>query len=64
MPLRRCKFCAAPPLHEIAVSSWTEDPNDLRRDTIMLCGKHLQRVRKAGAAGHEHKGMRYKEGFW
>ncbi len=64
MPLRRCKFCTQPPLEEVAVSMWTDDPSDLRRDTIKLCRKHLVRLRKAGYAGHEHRGVRYRPGFW
>ena len=64
MPLRRCKFCPAPPLQEVAVSMWTDDPADVRRETIFLCRKHLLRVRKAGEAGHEHRGIRYRAGFW
>ena len=43
---------------------WTDDPADVRRETIFLCRKHLLRVRKAGQAGHEHRGIRYRTGFW
>lgn len=43
---------------------WTDDPSDVRRDTIKLCRKHLARLRKAGDAGHEHRGVRYRPGFW
>ncbi|MCY3506980.1 MAG: hypothetical protein OXH41_12530 [Chloroflexi bacterium] len=43
---------------------WTDDPSDLRRDTIKLCRKHLVRLRKAGDRGHEHRGVRYRPGFW
>jgi hypothetical protein len=64
MPVARCEFCTSQPLREVAVSRWTHDPNDRERLTIQLCGKHLQRVSKAGASGHEHKGARYKLGFW
>ena len=64
MPLRRCKFCTQPPLEEVAVSMWTDDPADVRRDTIKLCRKHLVRLRKAGESGHEHRGVRYRPGFW
>ncbi len=43
---------------------WTDDPSDVRRDTIELCRKHLVRLRKAGVTGHEHRGVRYRPGFW
>ena len=52
MPRQRCQFCPAPPLEEVAVSGWTDDPADVRRETIPLCRKHRQR------------GVRYKAGFW
>ncbi len=64
MPQRRCTFCPAPPFEEVAVSSWTDDPADVRRKTIPLCRKHLLRLRKAGDAGHQYRGVRYKAGFW
>lgn len=64
MPPRRCAFCPAPPIEEAAVSSWRDDPADVRRETIALCRKHLLRLRKAGATGHLHRGLRYKAGFW
>ena len=35
-----------------------------RRETIFLCRKHLLRLRRAGDAGHEHRGVRYRPGFW
>ena len=53
-----------PPSEDVAVATWTSDPNDVRRTTIPLCRKHLARVRKAGQTGHLHKGTRYKAGFW
>ena len=64
MPLTRCEFCTAQPLGEVAVSRWAADPDDRERLTIRLCSKHLRRVRNGGAKGYEHRGMRYKEGFW
>ena len=51
-------------MEEVAVSTWTTDPKDLKRSTVQLCIKHLARVKKAGANGHLHKGVRYKVGFW
>ncbi len=64
MPRLRCKFCTSPPLEEVAVSTWTSDPTNVTRETVQLCIKHLARVKKAGTAGHLHKGVRYKTGFW
>ena len=64
VPIRRCKFCTAPPLEEVAVAIWVDNPDDVRRETIHLCRKHLARLRKAGDAGHAHKGLRYRAGFW
>ena len=64
MPLTRCEFCTARPLEEVAVSRWVDDPDERERLTIPLCGKHLQRVRKAGPGGHAHRGQHYKLGFW
>jgi hypothetical protein len=51
-------------MEEVAVSTWTDDPSNVSRSTIELCIKHLARVKKAGSAGHLHKGVRYKAGFW
>ena len=64
MPIARCEFCTVQPLREVAVSRWVDNPDDRERLTIQLCGKHLKRVRKAGARGHSHRGSRYKLGFW
>lgn len=64
MALERCEFCTARPLEEVAVSRWVDDPDDRERVTLWFCGKHLQRVKKAGAKGFEHKGLHYKVGFW
>lgn len=64
MPLTRCQFCTSAPLEEVAVSRWVDDPDDRERLTIQLCRKHLQRLRKAPAAGHAHRGQRYRLGFW
>ena len=64
MPLPRCLFCTDPPREEVAVSRWAVDPDDRERLTIQLCGKHLQRVRRSGARGYEHRGAHYKIGFW
>lgn len=64
MPIPRCEFCTARPLEEVAVSRWVSDPDERDRLTIPLCAKHLQRVKKAGARGFEHRGLHYKVGFW
>ena len=40
------------------------DPDDAERLTLWFCAKHLQRVKKAGQRGFEHKGLHYKVGFW
>jgi hypothetical protein len=64
MPMQRCQFCTAQPLQEVAIARWTTDPDDVERDTVWFCGKHLQRVKKAGNRGFEHKGVHYKIGFW
>jgi hypothetical protein len=64
MAMQRCEFCTAAPLQEVAVSRWVSDPDDRERLTLWFCGKHLQRVKKAGTKGFEHKGLHYKVGFW
>ena len=64
MALQRCEFCTATPLQEVAVSRWVDDPDERERLTLWFCGKHLQRVKKAGTKGFEHKGQHYKVGFW
>ena len=46
------------------MSRWTVEPDDRERLTISLCAKHLKRVRRAGNAGHQHRGYSYKAGFW
>ncbi len=64
MPVARCAFCTATPLREVAVSKWTTDPDDRSRLTIWLCGKHMQRVQKAGPNGYAHGAEKFKAGFW
>lgn len=64
MVLQRCAFCTARPIEEVAVSRWVSDPDDRDRVTLWFCAKHLQRVKKAGPKGFEHKGLHYKVGFW
>lgn len=64
MPIERCEFCTTRPAQEVAVSRWVSDPDDRDRLTILVCTKHLQRLQKAGPAGWEHRGLRYKTGFW
>ncbi len=64
MPVPRCEFCTARPHQEVAVSRWTDQPDDRERLTIALCAKHLKRVRKGGDRGYEHRGVQYKLGFW
>ncbi|RLT38119.1 MAG: hypothetical protein DWI58_15970 [Chloroflexi bacterium] len=64
MSTARCAFCTATPLRELAVSSWTTDPEDRSRLTILLCGKHMVRVQKAGPKGYAHGEEKFKAGFW
>ncbi len=64
MPIERCEFCTSRPSQEVAVSRWVSDPDDRDRLTILVCTKHLQRLQKAGPSGWEHRGLRYKTGFW
>ncbi|MGE3960346.1 MAG: hypothetical protein AB7F65_01525 [Dehalococcoidia bacterium] len=51
-------------MQEVAVATWTHDPDDVTRQTVWFCAKHLQRVKKAGNKGFEHNGVHYKVGFW
>ena len=37
---------------------------DEERVTIPLCTRHLDRLRRAGAAGWEQGGRRHKLGWW
>jgi len=62
MPLARCLWCTSPPLEEVAVLKWRGEERD--RLTVPLCAKHLERLRKAGNGGREHKGWLYKVGWW
>ena len=64
MAMQRCEFCTTRPLQEVAIARWVHDPDDVERLTLWFCAKHLQRVKKAGPAGFEHRGMKYKVGFW
>ncbi len=64
MPIPRCEFCTAQPRQEVAVSRWTEQPDDRERVTIALCAKHLKRVQQGGDRGYGHRGVQYKLGFW
>ena len=64
MPIQRCQFCTARPHQEVAVATWTDDPDEVQRQTVWFCAKHLQRVKKAGSRGFEHGGLHYKVGFW
>lgn len=65
MPRPRCLWCTDPPFEEVAVLKWrAPDRSDRERLTIQLCAKHLGRLRKAGEAGAEIKGFRYKAGWW
>lgn len=41
---------------------WLHD--DRERLTLTLCGRHLQRIQKAGARGWEHQGKWHKIGWW
>jgi hypothetical protein len=38
--------------------------DEIERITIQLCGRHLERLRKAGPKGREFKGWSYKIGWW
>ena len=62
MPIARCLWCTSPPLEEVAVLKWRGEERE--RLTVPLCGKHLERLRKAGPKGREHKGWLYKTGWW
>ena len=62
MPELRCLWCTDPPREEVAVQKIQGDNTE--RVTIQLCGRHLERLRKAGKAGREHKGATYKIGWW
>ena len=46
MALERCEFCTTRPREEIAVLRWRGEERD--RLTLWLCGKHLERMQKAG----------------
>ena len=60
--LERCQFCTARPVDDVAVMRWQED--DRERLTLALCGRHLQRIQKAGPRGWEHQGRLHKIGWW
>ena len=62
MPLKRCLWCTSPPVEEVAVLKWRGEERE--RLTVQLCGKHLKRLRDAGAKGRETKGWLYKIGWW
>jgi hypothetical protein len=62
MTLERCEFCTTRPREEIAVLRWRGEERD--RLTLWLCGKHLERMQKAGTRGWEHKGWLHKVGWW
>lgn len=65
MPPARCLWCTDPPLEEVAVQRWrAPTPDDRERMTIALCGRHLERLRRAGDKGRENKGWSYRLGWW
>lgn len=70
MPAPRCLWCTDPPREEVAVLRWrgptgaADRSEEKERLTIALCGKHLERLRKTGERGREHKGWAYKLGWW
>ena len=70
MPASRCLWCTDPPREEVAVLKWrgvaggSDRAEDKERLTVQLCGKHLERLRKAGDKGRETKGFYYKIGWW
>ena len=62
MPTGRCLWCTDPPIEEVAVLKWRGEERE--RLTVLLCRKHLERLRKAGPKGRETKGWLYKVGWW
>jgi hypothetical protein len=62
MPIARCLWCTDPPVEEVAVLKWRGEERE--RLTVMLCGKHLKRLKDAGTKGREAKGWLYKVGWW
>jgi hypothetical protein len=62
VPAARCLWCTSPPREEVAVLRWRGE--DKERLTVALCGKHLERLRKAGERGRETQGWSYKLGWW
>jgi hypothetical protein len=60
--MRRCLWCTSPPIEEVAVLKWRGEESE--RLTVLLCAKHLDRLRKAGKKGRENKGWFYKAGWW
>lgn len=62
MPMERCEFCTAHPREEVAVLRWRGEERD--RLTLQLCGKHMERMQKAGTRGWEHSGWLHKVGWW
>lgn len=61
----RCQFCTQRPREEVAVARWQpQNPDDTERLTLWLCGKHMERVMKAGPRGWAHEGRLHKVGWW
>jgi hypothetical protein len=47
------------------VARWRpQDADDLERLTLWLCGRHMERLTKAGARGWAHEGWLHKVGWW
>ncbi len=67
--LDRCAFCQNQPREEAAVLRWLGSANraaaeEEERITLQLCTRHLERIRRVGDAGWEHRGRRHKLGWW
>jgi hypothetical protein len=67
--LQRCAFCQSRPREETAVLRWVGPADRVgaeeeERITIQLCNRHLDRLRRAGNGGWEHRGKRHKLGWW
>ena len=67
--LKRCAFCQNRPREESAVLRWVGPADragaeEEERVTLPLCTRHLDRLRRAGGSGWEHRGRRHKLGWW
>ncbi|MDA0256675.1 MAG: hypothetical protein O3C25_02895 [Chloroflexi bacterium] len=67
--LQRCAFCQSRPREEAAVLRWVGPADRVgaeqeERITLQVCTRHLDRLRRAGSSGWEHRGHRHKLGWW